>query len=418
MTAFPTSSHPDNHPPSRLPSSGPTRSGSTSASRSSGSCARGQTDGQMENGTWGLQLRGSSRRLSLTPCRARTRLDPRDRSLSSGAARLSQEPLPDTGRVPPLAVSRRFSQPGSASPQRRRTARFLLRGQPDSDGGRTGPAAVPPRRLPPTARRPRGRRRGSGAAERRFPRTEPRGSSIPPAPSASPWRRPRVRSRHWRRARARPRLLRSAIGRCAERGGRSARGPFCPRARRHCDITARVPMAPARLPSRCLPSCARSASGASAAAAGGGRGRGGPQRGRARPAPLRPAPLRAGLAGERRARAGGRRQVGERGVRAGGAARRWRGEPAGDERLRGTLASRCRRRSRCRPEAGAVRGGAERGAISCCCCCCCSAGFSAACAGRCWLAFSRASARSSGSFSSTRPSGRSAPSLQRCLGLL
>lgn len=149
MTAFPTSSHPNNHPPSRLPSSGPTRSGSTSASRGPGSSARGRTDGNRHLGTAaaGQQLStalpmigaGESRRLLRTPCRARTRLDPCGRSLSSGAARLSQEPLPDTGRVPPLAVSRRFSQPGGAPPQRRRTARFRRR----TDGAGGGAPAPP-----------------------------------------------------------------------------------------------------------------------------------------------------------------------------------------------------------------------------------------------------------------------------------
>ena len=49
---------------------------------------------------------------------------------------------------------------------------------------------VPLRHLPPTARRPRGtapsRRRGRGAVERCFPRTEPRGSAGAPAPSRRP----------------------------------------------------------------------------------------------------------------------------------------------------------------------------------------------------------------------------------------
>ena len=116
---------------------------------------------------------------------------------------------------------------------------------------------------------------------------------------------------------------------------------------------------------RCRSPRARSASGA---AGGGGRGRGGPRRGRAR---ARSAPLR---------------------------------PPARDDP--------------CRREAGVVRGGAERGAIASCCCrlrCC---RYKRASWPRCWLAFGRASIRTSGSFSCTQPSGRSAPSLQRRLGLL
>ncbi|XP_048785502.1 translation initiation factor IF-2-like isoform X1 [Lagopus muta] len=72
-----------------------------------------------------------------------------------------------------------------------------------------------PRRLPPTARRPRGT--GRAAAQRRFPRTEPCGSAA-----------------------------------TAEGAGRCARGPFRPLSRRHCVITARPAGPRPGCPRRCL----------------------------------------------------------------------------------------------------------------------------------------------------------------------
>ncbi|XP_052529659.1 translation initiation factor IF-2-like [Tympanuchus pallidicinctus] len=183
-----------------------------------------------------------------------------------------------------------------ASPQRRRTARFRLREQLDSDGGRTGPAAVPSPDRPASPRH--------GAAERRFLRAEPRGSAIPPAPSPS--RRPRVGSRLRRTGRA-VRAGSFALGHrvLTARLRPAARGDACRRA-------------PAPLPGLRL------------------RGRGGPQRGRARAAP---APLRSVRAflesGERGLAAAGRWGSGASGraARPGDGA----GELAGDERLRGRL---------------------------------------------------------------------------------
>ncbi|XP_040537871.1 uncharacterized protein LOC107049643 isoform X2 [Gallus gallus] len=64
----------------------------------------------------------------------------------------------------------------------------------DSDGGRTGPTAVPLRRLPLTARHPRGTGQaaaGTWSSGAPLSRTEPRSSTIAPAPS---WRL-RVRGR-------------------------------------------------------------------------------------------------------------------------------------------------------------------------------------------------------------------------------
>ncbi|XP_046787683.1 translation initiation factor IF-2-like isoform X10 [Gallus gallus] len=145
MSAFPTSSHPHNRSPLAAPLLGADttrlRVGFTRLRE-----LRTGTDRETENGRRGLHVRGrSSARAAAdrspartegarpTLRRARTRLDPRDRCLSFGAARLSQEPLPEAGRVPPLALAlalalgRRFSQPGSAPPRRRRTARFPLR---------------------------------------------------------------------------------------------------------------------------------------------------------------------------------------------------------------------------------------------------------------------------------------------------
>ena len=139
MSAFPTSSHPHNRSPLAAPLLGADttrlRVGFTRLRE-----LRTGTDRETENGRRGLHVRGrSSARAAAdrspartegarpTLRRARTRLDPRDRCLSFGAARLSQEPLPEAGRVPPLALGRRFSQPGSAPPRRRRTARFPLR---------------------------------------------------------------------------------------------------------------------------------------------------------------------------------------------------------------------------------------------------------------------------------------------------
>ena len=77
-----------------------------------------------------------------------------------------------------------------------------------------------------------GRPRGTGraaAAGHRFPRTEPRTSTATPPPP----RRPRARRRHWPRSFARPRVRRTPIGRAAEGGGHSARGPFAPPSRAH-----------------------------------------------------------------------------------------------------------------------------------------------------------------------------------------
>ena len=120
-----------------------------------------------------------NRSARLTPCRAARRLDPRDRCRSFGAARLSQEPLPDTGRVPPLALSRRFSQPGGATTEDGSVPTG------DGRGRRRCPRAAFPR-PPGVPEARRGRRRRRGAAERRFPRTQPRGSAGTVVPTPRP----------------------------------------------------------------------------------------------------------------------------------------------------------------------------------------------------------------------------------------
>ena len=128
-----------------------------------------------------------NRSARLTPCRAARRLDPCDRCRSFGAARLSQEPLPDTGRVPPLAVSRRFSQPGGATTED---------GSVPTGGGR-GRRRYPRAAFPRPPGVPEGGGDNAGRQSAAFPALSP---AAPPAPS----RRPPVRGRHWRRARARP----------------------------------------------------------------------------------------------------------------------------------------------------------------------------------------------------------------------
>ena len=105
----------------------------------------------------------------------------------------------------------------------------------DSDGGRTGPTAVPLRRPPLTVRHPRGTGQvaaatwGGGAplSPHGTPQLHHRAGAIMAAPGPRP-----------------PLLLRAPIGRSAEGGGHSARGPFPPSSHRHCVITARVPDGP------------------------------------------------------------------------------------------------------------------------------------------------------------------------------
>ena len=209
MTAFPTGSHPNDRCPLTASLLGANTKrlhvGFTQLRE-----LRAGTDGQTESGAWRRQLRGSSaarRRRRSEPSEKRRR--PPDSVPGSNASR-------SVGSLP--LFRGRPAQPGAAPGHRAGPA---ARGQPPLLAARqrlaatTEDGAVPP---PRSAAFRRGTDGGGGGA--------------------------RGRGRRWRRARARPRPLRSAIGRCAERGGCWARGRFLPRSRRHCVISARAPDGP------------------------------------------------------------------------------------------------------------------------------------------------------------------------------